>query len=264
MKRNLKATLLLFLAALLIGSSSSLLANSKEAMADYRKGFQEGTHALKNQFEAQGWRQKEVIFKNYIIALPTKKLAINDIAYICDVSRHYGFNPIVTQNVIVFGDYDREADAESNAKYINEKLGIKSYAQNVKKKHYYTYPLFQNIYKEMERDIKEKNDVLVVTEYTNKIKTVVKKCNSKPKGKRVTYFRINKPVVQGYSYDEVSKHPKVWKDEHFKPSRVFKDNDQLYKKGKTIKTIDGEFYIKVYNKNLFFRSANVKIMNIYI
>lgn len=241
--------------ALAITISVSALFAQEQNLESFRKGYQAGTHVLQSQFEAQGWRQKEVIFKNYIVALAIKNLAVNDIAYICDLGRNNGYNPIVTKGAIVFGDYERKADAEYNSKYINKTIKVKSYAQSAKNKKFYTYPLFKNIYKQMEDDIKTSNNVMVVTQYSNKVKTIVKKCpKRKPAGRKVSYFRINADVVQGYAK----------KEDSFIPVRVYKDNDQLYKKGKITKGKNGAFYVKVYNKNLYFRSKKVKIMNIYI
>jgi len=251
---------------LVLSFTTTLFAQTAKELKSFRKGYQEGTQALREQFDVQGWRQKKVIFKNYIVALPTKNLAINDIAYICNASRKNGYTPIVTKSLIVFGDYDRAADAEYNSAYINKQMKIKTYGQNVKGKHFYTYPLFKNIYKRMESDIIEKNNVLVVTQYSHKIKFVKQKCKKqKIKGRKVIYFRINKNIAQGYEYEDMSKIKKGgWREKNFNPIRVFKDNDQLYKKGKVITTKNGKKYIKVYNKNLFFDASKVKVMAIYI
>jgi len=253
------------LAFLLIAFSGSLLQANDTTSDSYRKGFQEGTKALENQFKAQGWRQKEIIFKNYIVALPIAKLAINDVAYICELSRNLGYKPVVTQNIIVFNDYERSADAEYNSSYINKKLKIKTYGQNAKGKIFYTYPLFKTIYKSMEEDIISKNDVLVVTNYTNKIKYVKSKCPKiKPRGKKVTYFRIKTKIAQGYTLDKNYVKAKKINQKFMLPTRIFRDVDQLYKKGRIITTSDNKKYIKVYNTNLYFSAKNVKIMNIYI
>ncbi|RXI43419.1 hypothetical protein CRU99_07750 [Malaciobacter mytili] len=241
---------------------SNLFASSE--IENFKKGFVIGLEAVEYQLNTEGFEPKKINLKNpYIVSLDIQKATTNDILYFQHLLKKYeGLNSILTKKFIVIKSFERIPDAQLLSNQINQKYNINTEVKELSNGEIETYPiLFSKTFEPLIKAFAQKADVKIVTQYKTplQIKLEDKKTSNIPK-----YFTLkNSSMSYKYKYDkqkeklDCKKQKRCFDSKLFYENKIF-ENGKKFQKGGVYKTIDGELFQKVYQKNLFFEYENIK------
>ena len=253
----------------------SALLNAKsiedKIIEAYKTGHQQGVNQIEREFDLQGWEEKKINPKKYIVSLDISNIPQNEILLYKNYAFFEGLLPMTaespTKSIIIFASYNRKVDAQSLAKELNKKIplvkyvvkvGIKEQGIYIKKPFIYKY-LFDKMLKKIKDSVKGK--VYIIKEKVLD-KPIVKIVKVKTKKKTTLVKKIYQPMyakIRVFSYEGtyLKYTSKKWKDEKF----VFKKfllKDKNIESYNMVTTLKGQKYIKIANKNLYVEEDYVK------
>lgn len=248
-----------------------LIASSSFAYNDantYKKGFEAGLKALEFQVANDGVvSNKIVLTKKYILLLPIDKISLNDVIYMQYVSSKDDFKTNLTKNELIFGNYERLIDAQfAQAKVKNLFNYDAKIVENIQD--YYTYPVlaepvFNSVSEAFKKDgaIKETKIIYVAgAGAKNKKEEIIVEGNN---ATQVIKKTVKKPLVIKNAELKFEKAQAYKLQGSGKLSKDFIESfvveKQKFRTANTIKTKEGESFVKVLNENTYFLESDVEI-----
>lgn len=243
----------LFLFVLITSNGFGITDQQREA---FKNGFKTGLEMLSFQINNEGINVKKAEFpKNgYIVYVPIKNTPMADVLYFQYMGNRDGFKTLLSKENLIFGFFNREADAIDSANRIHKLYDITAKI-TTSSKVFYIYPvLLQEAYLRFIQEAKNEGmnintDVLVIEK---KIPILSKQ--TKPKVLKKNYFALINPLTQSYFLIGSEKYSK-----NFQEGSVI-NGDRKYQFDKKITTEQGEIFFKAKNKNLYFSGDDVQEM----
>lgn len=258
----MRKILLVFTLAFSIGFADEIYEpNSK----NFKDGFEAGLQALRLQAIADGFQEKLIIIKNpYILVYNIQNTPLNESLFLQVITAREGFDTHLTRDFIFLGEYQREVDAKDAKDLLVRKYKIK--ADNLKiikdRESIVTYPyLFADFYRTLLQDAKKmgvivENNVIFSSpiKFTENVvkKPVVKKIVPKVEVKKIVLIN---PKAMSY----VVRGKESLSTSYVENGLTSEKEYILGNYGKEILTNEGEIFVKVKDRNLYFAKSDVKI-----
>lgn len=226
----------------------------------FKEGYEAGLQALEFQAKQDGYKQKQIeVFKPFLLVYEIKNTPLNEALFLQIIAQKEGFDTHLSRDFISFGQFEREVDAKSKAKELASKFKIDETSIKIytNKKNFSTYPyLWQDFHTKL---LKEAIDLGVIVEQKEKIvyKTIYK--NSKGSDKEIKPKTNTKKIIfknaKAMSYQSLGG---ILEDS-LNYTEAGLVNKQEYEFEKEIQTKQGEIFVKVKDKNLYFSILDVEI-----
>ncbi|MDR1285366.1 MAG: hypothetical protein LBJ88_04110 [Campylobacteraceae bacterium] len=225
----------------------------------FKDGFETGLNALQFQIKNDGVIPQKIDLRSpFIVILPIENIPMNEIIYIQYISHKEDFKTTLTENGIIFGDYDRKIDANEVINKIKRVLNYDAkIIDNVGE--FYTYPILAKpVYDLIAEGLKKDGvikDVKVV--YANQPKAsasttkTTSTASQTQKSSNTKTISLKHPKAQSYRLDGDKKYSKNYVESFIVEGGTFKTAN-------TFVTNEGEAFVKVYNENIFFLRDDVE------
>lgn len=225
----------------------------------FKEGFEAGLQALEFQAKQDGYKQKQIeVSKPFLLVYEIKNTPLNEALFLEIIAQKEGFDTHLSKDFISFGQFEREIDAQSKAKELVDKFKINKALVKIysNKQSFTTYPfLWQDFHTKL---LQEAIDLGVIVQEKTIYKTIYKEIpkvnNSKSKPKIDTKKMILRNA-RAMSYKNLSNN----QDDSLSYTEIGLVNQQEYEFEKEIKTKQGEIFVKVKDKNLYFSILDVEI-----
>jgi len=223
----------------------------------FKDGFEAGLKALQFQIKNDGAvPQKIVLDKGLIVILPVESIAINEIIYIQYIASKEDFRTHLAREGIIFGNYDRQIDAQEARDRIKR---ILNYETKIiaNRGDFYTNPIIAKpVYDLIAQELVEEGairDVKVV--YVNNTpKTTTTAQPAKKEVKEQPNIRnasLKNTKAQAYKATGDDKNSGNYQESFIAEGSKFKTSN-------TIVTDSGEVFVKVLNENIYFLKSDVE------
>ena len=218
----------------------------------FRDGFEAGLKALEFQAKNDGFSPKEIpILKPYILVFDISKTSLNEVLFLQNIASREGFNTQLTKNFLCFGEFEREADAKELEKQLLERFKIKTKVlKDIEKLITYPY-LFSDFFQALLKKAREEG-ILIETKIIEMKPKVTKKAIAQtPKSLATKSIEFKNPKAMSYYLLGELDSKNIFENGLI-PSKN-------YPFGEMIKTPQGESFVKVKDKNLYFSIEDVLI-----
>jgi hypothetical protein len=225
----------------------------------FKDGFEIGLDALQFQIKNDGAIPRKIdLEKPFIVILSTENIPLNEIIYLQYIAHKENFKTNLTEDGIIFGNYDRQVDANEAKNRIKRILNYDAKIIN-NNGDFYTYPIiakpiYDLITEDLRKDgvIKEVQLIYVnkpnITSTENKTASSVKQTQKPLSAKN---FTLKNSKAQSYKLDGDSKYSKNYIENFIAEGGTFKTVN-------TFTTKEGEVFVKVLNENIFFLKDDVE------
>ncbi|MCI2236843.1 MAGE domain-containing protein [Helicobacter sp. CaF467b] len=243
-----------FLALCALFSCNLAFANSfyEPNSKSFKDGFEAGLKALEFQAKNDGFQPKEIpILKPYILVFDISKTPLNEVLFLQNIASREGFKTQLTKNFLSFGEFEREADAKELEKQLLERFKIKTKVlKNTDK--IITYPyLFTDFFQALLNKARDEGILIETKIIETKPKITRKAISQTPKNLATKSIEFKNSRAMSY-YLRGELDSKNIFENGLIPSKI-------YPFGEMIKTPQGENFVKVKDKNLYFSIEDVFI-----
>ncbi|OCS21969.1 hypothetical protein CFVI97532_07150 [Campylobacter fetus subsp. venerealis cfvi97/532] len=248
--------IILFISFIVIGLNANSLY-TEPSPKSFKNGFNSGLNALEFQAKNDGFYPQVIsITKPYLVAVEIKNMSLDEALFLQIIASREGYDTHLTMQYVTFGEFQREIDAKKIVNSLKLKYKIESSAIKIltNKKEVITYPyLFSDFYNDILKKAKESGviEALKIVEIKPKI---AKKPITKVKKPSIKTQTITLKNTKAMSYNlsnNDESDSKNLNDDNLKSGKY------IYEK--TITTKQGERFVKVKDKNLYFSVLDVII-----
>lgn len=225
----------------------------------FQQGFEAGLRAMELQYKIEGVTPKKIVFeKEYLILLNTLSMPIAEILYLQNIANLEGYTTFLTQEFLIFGDFEREADAKNVSDRINRDFEVRTSVKKNSKEAFISYPvLFEKVFDLWLKEAKAKG-VAIKTEvlYTEPPTTGLPQVQTETiRTIQEEYIVLKNKKAMAYARDT---HNKEALSEDFSERDLMNGGEKM-PFDKVITTNEGEVFYKVKNENLYFAEDDVII-----
>jgi hypothetical protein len=216
--------------------------------ADFELGFYAALKSVDLHFKQDGAIAREVNYTNkHVVYIESKNLPTNEILYLQYMAQRENFIVNITDDKILLGGFERLADATQavdRAKIFAKNVKLIKNNQNV----FNTKPLLSEaVARELTKDGFLTVEKIKVVRVKDTVQTQQQaKTDTKPK-----WFNLKMQKAQAYE-----KIGKTNISANFKEYYIAKNGN--YKTAEEVKTKDGEVFVKVLNKNIYFLRDDIE------
>lgn len=236
---------------LLLSCCFALTKTEREAI--FKSGFNTGLEMMLFQLKHEGVSVKLLMYPKdgYVVFLDTNTMPLSEILYLQFMANKEGYEAYMCKNELVFGYYEREADAKDAVKRIYSLFFVATKITESKSREFYIYPsVLLKAYNSFIAEA-EKNSNYIYTDVINV--NPPKKNNNRLQSFEITkYFKLKNALAQSYKNDKSSS-----KSIDFVEYKIMKD-DKKYPLGRKVKTDRGEIFYQIKYKNIYFSVADVE------
>lgn len=249
--------------------------------AVFKAGFEAGIKALEFQRKNDGFKPKRVeINKAYYITYEITKMPYEEALFLQNIAAREGFDTHITKKYIFFGEFEREADARKAISDLNAKFQINAQLrQNQGGEFLTTYPkLWGDFYTYFVSEVKKlgyidesecsklnadanknKANIASNANNTNVNTNTNANVNKKPKinVNTTTFFTLKNKKAMSYMNFDKTPQSRLDSYEYKESGLKSKQNFPMGNFNKPYKTIQGEQFYKVLNKNIYFSDKDV-------
>lgn len=236
----------------LIISICSCFAVSQSEQEAFKSGFKTGLAMFDFQLQNEGIEIKKAEFNkdDFIVFVNTDKLPLAEILYLQYQANRDNFKTLLTRNELIFGSFEREADAKDAINKIRTLYDMTAKISRGSDDFYINPIYIRKSYEKFIQEAKNNNNFIYTGFLLIKEKPREnKKDIIKPKQK---YFKLKNLLTQSYI--------NTFKDNSsssFKESNII-EHQNRYALDKKITTNEKEVFYKVKNKNLYFAADDVE------
>ncbi|RDU61855.1 hypothetical protein [Helicobacter sp. MIT 14-3879] len=241
----------------LIINICSCFAISQSEQEAFKSGFKTGLAMFEFQLknEGIGIKQAEFNHNDFIVFVNTDKLPLAEILYLQYQANRDNFKTLLTKNELIFGSFEREADARDAIIKIKNLYDMTAKLSKGSDEFYINPIYIAKSYKKFIEEAKNNNNFiytgfLLIKEQPQNNHS--KKDISKTKQK---YFKLKNLLTQ--SYINIFKGNS---SNSFKESNIVEKQNR-YILDKKVSTKEQEVFYKVKNKNLYFAADDVEEEN---
>lgn len=244
--------------------SAAIYANSTDETEAYKTGFSHGLKMIDYEIKHEGIYPHELNFAHkYTVSVPTAEMTTSEILFLEYLAARDGREPMIITDAIIFGGYDRYPDADAAHLDIRETYNLQNVViREIKPgEKLFTNPIaLAGAHAAFVRDVNVSGGVVIVKNIIPQVEKI--KPVTAPKVKKISanhngIFRLRNAKTQSYKYD--MKYGKPYVSEGFKDANIVSGKTK-YKRELTAITANGEVFIKVSGKNLFFSVEDAEII----
>lgn len=236
----------------LICSVVSCFAISVSEQEAFKSGFKTGLTMFEFQLQNEGIGIKKAEFNSsdYIVFVNTEKLPLAEILYLQYQANRDNFKTLLAKNELIFGSFEREADAKDAISKINSLYNMTAKMARGSDD-FYIHPVF--ISKSYDKFIKEArdNNNFIYTGFLL-IKEQPQKKEVSQSKQKIKYFKLKNLLTQSY----VNTF-KGGNSSSFREANIIEKQNR-YVLDKKVTTQEQEVFYKVKGKNLYFAIDDVE------
>lgn len=260
------SVVLLLMSLTCFGATNVLQYELKANEAIFKKGFEAGLKALEFQRKNDGYAPKRInINKEFYLTYDIRKMPYTDAIFLQNIASREGFNTHITEELLFFGEFEREADAKEAQKELKDRFDIDVDIKTKKGDDFLvTYPkLWGDFYTHIINKVKQEGIFIQVEtiEKRGSIGSSTKKTSTKKSATTqnkqtapMKFFTLKNSKAMGYSVESSKrKDSKAYKEVGLQANKNYRLSTDI---GYVI-TEQGEKYYKVYNQNLYFSDRDV-------
>lgn len=247
----MKKLLLFFTLSLSVTFATSFYEPNDKS---FRDGFQAGLKALEFQRKNDGLQpQKIEINKPFLLVFETKNTPLSEALFLQVIASREGYDTHITKDFVSFGGFDREADAKEIAQQLQKKFKITlKILRN--QSFIVSYPfLWTDFYTKLLQEAIEKGVIPEIEVIEQRVvrEIVVRQQQSQPQ-ETIKNFTLKNAKAMSYRVVGTNSDSRNFKE-------MTLTNTKEYQLGRVVTTSNGEKFVKVRDKNIYFAIDDVNL-----